>query len=104
MLGYLVYSLWMFEFYKLLEPSQNAARMLSRMVVWQDMDTWAYDQIYVGIAQTIAMAFLGTLLATVLRPVHRLPRRRANNRCPCSCRDRTVRRVLDVCCGWGLTS
>jgi len=105
MLGYLVYSLWMFEFYKLLEPSQNAARMLSRMVVWQDMDTWAYDQIYVGIAQTIAMAFLGTLLATVLALF--IAFAAARNTMPLFLPRQAVRRVLDVLRGvdqliWGL--
>lgn len=103
--GYLAYSLWMFEFYKLLEPSQNAARMLSRMFVWQDMDTWMYDQIYVGIAQTIAMAFLGTLLATILALF--IAFAAARNTMPLWLPRQAVRRVLDVLRGvdqviWGL--
>lgn len=104
-LAYLLYSFWMFELYKLFEPSQNAARMIVRMFVWQDMDTWMYDQIYVGIAQTIAMAFLGTLLATILALF--IAFAAARNTMPLWLPRQAVRRVLDVLRGvdqviWGL--
>jgi phosphonate transport system permease protein len=104
-LGYLLYSLWLFEFHKLFQASDNAVRMLTRMVVWQDMDTWMYDQIYVGIAQTIAMAFLGTLLATILALF--IAFAAARNTMPLWLPRQATRRVLDVLRGvdqvvWGL--
>ena len=40
-------------------------RLLRAMVVWEDMATWQYANIYTGIAQTLAMAFLGTLMGTI---------------------------------------
>lgn len=104
-LGYLLYSLWLFEFDKLFASSENAMRMITRMVVWQDMDTWMYEQIYVGIAQTIAMAFLGTLLATILALF--IAFAAARNTMPLWLPRQAVRRFLDVLRGvdqviWGL--
>ncbi|WP_349371075.1 phosphonate ABC transporter, permease protein PhnE [Salinarimonas sp.] len=104
-LGYLLYSLWLFEFYKLFASSENAVRMITRMFVWQDMDTWMYEQIYVGIAQTIAMAFLGTLLATILALV--IAFAAARNTMPLWLPRQATRRFLDVLRGvdqviWGL--
>ncbi|GGK38070.1 phosphonate ABC transporter, permease protein PhnE [Salinarimonas ramus] len=103
--AYLAYSLWLFEFYKLFQASDNALRMITRMFVWQDMDTWMYDQIYVGIAQTIAMAFLGTLLATILALF--IAFAAARNTMPMWLPRQATRRVLDVLRGvdqviWGL--
>lgn len=62
---YVIFSLWYFDFGRLLEASERVLALLRNFVVWQDMETWAYAQIYVGISQTLAMAFLGTLLGTL---------------------------------------
>ena len=62
---YIVWSLGFFEIDKLLNNADRAVQLLSRMVIWQDMATWQYANIYKGIAQTIAMAFVGTLLGTI---------------------------------------
>ncbi|WP_372426313.1 phosphonate ABC transporter, permease protein PhnE [Salinarimonas chemoclinalis] len=104
-LGYLLYSLWLFEFWKLFASSDNAVRMITRMFVWQDMDTWMYAQIYKGIAETIAMAFLGTLLATILALF--IAFAAARNTMPLFLPRQATRRVLDVLRGvdqviWGL--
>lgn len=40
-------------------------RLLSAIVTWKDMATWNYAGIYSGILETVAMAFLGTFLATL---------------------------------------
>jgi len=48
---YLIWSMWFFEFGKLFESSDRVLRLLRNFVVWRDMGTWAYSQIYVGIAQ-----------------------------------------------------
>ncbi|MGP9818826.1 phosphonate ABC transporter, permease protein PhnE [Salinarimonas sp. NSM] len=104
-LGYLLYSLWLFEFWKLFASSENALRMITRMFVWQGMDTWMYAQIYTGIAETIAMAFLGTLLATILALF--IAFAAARNTMPLFLPRQATRRVLDVLRGvdqviWGL--
>ncbi len=62
---YVVASLWYFEFGKLLEASERVWALLRAFVVWEDMANWQYANIYRGIAQTLAMAFLGTLLGTL---------------------------------------
>lgn len=102
---YLLYSFQVFEFWKLLDSSERAWRLISRMVVWQDMDTWQYGNIYTGIAQTIAMAFLGTLLGTIF--ALGLGFLAAKNTMPVFLLRHAVRRLLDVFRGidgvvWGL--
>jgi phosphonate transport system permease protein len=104
-IGYLLYSLHMFEFYKLLQSSERAWRLVTRMVVWQDMATWNYASIYLGIAQTVAMAFLGTLMGTVI--AIGLGFLAARNTMPVFVVRHAVRRMLDVFRGidqvvWGL--
>ncbi|SDW55742.1 phosphonate ABC transporter, permease protein PhnE [Roseicitreum antarcticum] len=105
MIGYLLYSFHMFEFYKLFQASDRALQMLSRMVVWRDMETWNYGNIYTGIAQTIAMAFLGTFLGTIV--ALGLGFLAARNTMPVGIIRHGVRRLLDVFRGvdqvvWGL--
>ncbi len=102
---YLIASMWYFEFGKLLESSERVLRLLRAFVVWNDMDTWAYDQIYVGIAQTLAMAFLGTLLGTIGALM--IGFLAARNVMPVMIVRQIVRRILDVLRGidslvWGL--
>jgi phosphonate transport system permease protein len=104
-LGYLLYSLQMFEFYKLLDSSERVWRLISRMVSWQDMATWNYANIYTGIAQTIAMAFLGTALGTIF--ALGLGFLAARNTMPLRVVRHAVRRLLDIFRGidgvvWGL--
>ncbi len=62
---YVIVSMWYFDFGRLLDASERVWALLRNFVIWQDMDEWAYRQIYVGISQTLAMAFLGTLLGTL---------------------------------------
>ena len=103
--AYLLYSVHLFEFSKLLTASDRAWMLLTRMVVWQDMATWNYGNIYTGIAQTIAMAFLGTLLGTIF--ALGLGFLAAKNTMPIGVVRHAVRRLLDVFRGvdgvvWGL--
>ena len=102
---YLIGSMWYFEFGKLLESSERVLRLLRSFVVWRDMGGWAYDQIYVGIAQTLAMAFLGTLLGTIGALM--IGFLAARNVMPVTIVRQIVRRILDVLRGidslvWGL--
>jgi phosphonate transport system permease protein len=104
-LVYLVWSMWYFDFGRLLESSERVLALLRNFLVWQDMGDWAYRQIYVGIAQTLAMAFLGTLLGTLGALV--VGFLAAKNVMPLAIVRQAVRRVLDILRGidqlvWGL--
>ncbi|MFO7920133.1 phosphonate ABC transporter, permease protein PhnE [Rhodobacteraceae bacterium W635] len=104
-LVYLVWSLWFFEIGRFLNASDRVWDLLYNVVVWRDMDTWQYGTIYIGIAQTLAMAFLGTLLGSMgALFVGFLA---ARNVMPVWIVRQGVRRVLDVLRGvdqlvWGL--
>lgn len=62
--SYLAFSFWFFDFGLLFSPHDTVWRLLRAIFVWQDMETWAYWNIYTAIAETLAMAFLGTFLAS----------------------------------------
>ncbi len=102
---YVFASMWYFDFARLLDASDRVLSLLYNFVVWRDMDTWAYRQIYVGISQTLAMAFLGTFLGTLgALGVGFLA---ARNVMPFAAVRQIVRRILDVLRGidqlvWGL--
>jgi phosphonate transport system permease protein len=69
------------------------------------MASWHYSQIYVGIAQTIAMAFLGTFLGTIFALA--IGFLAAKNTMPIGVIRHGVRRLLDIFRGidgvvWGL--
>ena len=104
-LVYLVWSLWYFEFGKLFDASDRAWTLIRAIFVWEDMAGWQYANIYQGIAETVAMAFLGTLLATIVSLV--IGFLAARNIVPLALPRHAVRRVLDVLRGvdqliWGL--
>lgn len=103
--AYTLGSLWHFEIWKLATASDRAVRLVSTMFHWRNMETWNYANIYGSIAQTLAMAFLGTLIAAILSlPIGFLA---ARNTMPVSPFRHLVRRFLDVLRGvdqlvWGL--
>lgn len=102
---YVIVSLWYFDFGRLFAASDRVWALLRNFFVWQDMDTWAYRQIYVGISQTLAMAFLGTLLGTLGSLV--VGFLAAKNVMPFGIIRQIVRRFLDILRGidqlvWGL--
>ena len=104
-IGYLLYSFHLFEFAKIFDSSERAWRLVSRIFYWQDMASWHYDQIYVGIAQTVAMAFLGTFLGTIF--ALGIGFLAAKNTMPFGVIRHAVRRLLDIFRGidgvvWGL--
>lgn len=104
-IAYLAGSLWYFEIWRLAYASDRTWRLISNFFVWRDMDQWQYAGIYIGIAQTLAMAFLGTLLgSTAALFVGFLA---ARNTMPVFLVRQAVRRMLDVLRGvdqlvWGL--
>ncbi|WP_430449584.1 phosphonate ABC transporter, permease protein PhnE [Rhodophyticola sp.] len=62
---YVFWSLWYFDIARFFETSDRVLSLLRAFVVWEDMANWQYANIYRGIAETLAMAFLGTLLGTI---------------------------------------
>ena len=102
---YVLVSLWYFDIGRLADASERVWALLRNFVVWRDMETWSYRQIYVGIAQTLAMAFLGTLLGTLGALV--VGFLAARNVMPFGIVRQIVRRILDILRGvdsliWGL--
>ena len=103
--AYTAGSLWYFDIWKLAYTSDRTWRLISAMFVWKDMGTWQYSQIYVGIAQTLAMAFLGTVLASCAAMF--IGFFAARNTMPFAPARHLVRRFLDILRGvdqliWGL--
>ncbi|MEO3386772.1 phosphonate ABC transporter, permease protein PhnE [Mesorhizobium sp. CAU 1741] len=98
-------SLWYFEVWRFATASDRVWRLVSSMFIWKDMGTWRYFDIYSAIAQTLAMAFLGTMLASVAALF--IGFFAARNTMPISPVRHLVRRILDVLRGvdqlvWGL--
>eukprot|EP00752_Nemacystus_decipiens_P019610 g17666.t1 len=91
---YLLWAFWYFDFAKLLEPSENAQRLLVALFRWEDMGSWQYANIYRGIAETLAMAFLGTFLASLVALI--VGFLAARNIVRFGLWRHTVRRILDV--------
>ncbi|MGD1888442.1 MAG: phosphonate ABC transporter, permease protein PhnE [Cohaesibacteraceae bacterium] len=91
---YLAFAFIYFDFGRIFEPSENAQRLLRAMFRWEDMETWQYANIYRGIAETLAMAFLGTFLASLVALV--VGFLAARNIVRFGLFRHTVRRILDV--------
>ncbi|MDX6748673.1 phosphonate ABC transporter, permease protein PhnE [Geminicoccaceae bacterium 1502E] len=66
--AYLAWSCWLFEITpaRVFGGLDKMAVVLRQMVVWKDMASWDYAGIFEGLAQTLAMAFLGTLVAALV--------------------------------------
>jgi phosphonate transport system permease protein len=102
---YVIASMWYFEFGKLFDASDRVWALLRALVVWEDMANWQYDNIYRAIAQTLAMALLGTLLGTIGSLF--VGFLAARNTMPVAIVRQLVRRFLDILRGidqlvWGL--
>lgn len=93
-LGYFGWSLWYFEFWKLFAFNERALRMFQHFFVWENMGEWDYAGIYQGLAETIAMAFLGTLLGSVAALL--IAFAAARNTMPRNIVRHVVRRFLDL--------
>lgn len=102
---YLVGSLLYFDVGRFLNASERVWRLVAAMFHWRDMHTWQFDNIYGAIAQTLAMAFLGTLLASIAALF--IGFLAARTTMPFPIIRQIVRRILDVFRGvdqlvWGL--
>lgn len=69
--GYLAFCCWVFEitFERLFGGLGKMWIVLRAMVVWKDMASWDYTGILQGLAETLGMAFLGTLIASLFAVV-----------------------------------
>lgn len=93
-IGYLLWSFWFFDFAKLLNFNERATRMFTEFFVWGSMADWDFAGIYKGLAETIAMAFLGTLLGSIAALL--IAFAAARNTMPQFLLRHTVRRFLDL--------
>lgn len=93
-IAYLLWSLWYFDFWKLFFFNERASRMFTEFFLWEDIAGWDYQGIYTGLAETIAMAFLGTLLGSVAALV--IAFAAARNTMPQTLIRHIVRRFLDL--------
>lgn len=68
LLAYVAFALWFFEItpQRLFGGLGNMVIVLRQMVVWKGFLGWDFTGILQGLAETLAMAFLGTLIAAVL--------------------------------------
>lgn len=104
-IAYVIGSLWYFDVWKFAYASDRVWRLIAAMFTWKDMEIWRYADIYTGIAQTLAMAFLGTMLASLAALF--IGFFAARNTMPFGPLRHLVRRMLDVLRGvdqliWGL--
>jgi phosphonate transport system permease protein len=104
-LVYLLWSLWFFDFGRLFQSSDRVLALLAAIFRWEDMAGWQYANIYSAIAETLAMAFLGTLLGSLGALL--IGFLAARNVVTLAVPRHGVRRILDVLRGvdqliWGL--
>ena len=66
--SYIIFSLNYFNFsvYDLLNGFSKMKPILLSMVTWSDFLSWNFNSIIIGILQTLSMAFLGTLAASII--------------------------------------
>ena len=65
-LGYLGYLQWLFEFGKLFSGLDRLWVIVGLMVDWSGFATWDHVEILKSMLETVTMAFLGTLLASIV--------------------------------------
>lgn len=70
-LAYFGYLLWLFDFsparlYSGLVSPNGLFVIAGQMVSWHGMAEWQFAEIFAALGQTVAMAFIGTLIASVV--------------------------------------
>lgn len=70
-IAYFAFCVWAFEitFEKLFGGLHKMGNVLYHMVVWNDFLTWDFAGIFLGLGETLGMAFLGTVIASLLAMV-----------------------------------
>lgn len=93
-LGYLGYLHWLFDFARIFSGLERLGVILRLMVDWSAFATWDHTEILKSMLETVTMAFLGTVLASVVAlPLGFLG---ARNVIPSSVFRFLTRRVFDV--------
>lgn len=66
-IGYLVFCIWAFDvtLEKLFGGFGKMAHVLYSMVIWNDFLSWDFANIFLGLGETLGMAFLGTFIASI---------------------------------------
>src|SRR5579883_2465457 len=64
--GYLGYLHWLFDFGRIFTGLSRLWVIVGLMVDWSRIASWDHVQIWESMLETVAMAFLGTLLASVV--------------------------------------
>lgn len=67
-LVYLIFGAWLFDITpaRLFGSLGNVWIVIRSMVVWKNVASWDYASIFAGMLETYAMAFLGTLIASIM--------------------------------------
>jgi phosphonate transport system permease protein len=66
LVGWLGYLHWLFDFGKILSGLDRLWVIVGLMVDWSQFTTWDHAEILRSMLETVTMAFLGTLLASVI--------------------------------------
>lgn len=71
LVGYFGFCVWVFDisFDRLFGGLGKMWIVLRSMLIWNDMAEWDYGGIFVGLAETLGMALLGTAIASLLATV-----------------------------------
>lgn len=64
--GYLVYLHWLFDFDKIFTGLGRLVVTVRLMVDWSEFATWDHGELLRSMVETVAMAYLGSMLALVL--------------------------------------
>jgi phosphonate transport system permease protein len=66
-IAYLAFCIWIFDITleKLFGGLGKMGHVIYQMVIWKDFLTWDFGGIFVGLAETLGMALLGTTIASV---------------------------------------
>jgi phosphonate transport system permease protein len=64
-LGYLLYLMWLFDFGRVFTSLPKAWVILRLMLDWSDFANWDHAELWRSMLETVAMAYLGTMLALV---------------------------------------
>lgn len=94
--AYIVFCFWSFEitWERLTGGLDKMAIVIRQMVTWKDFWTWDFSGIALGLAQTLGMAFLGTLIASLIAlPLGFMAARNVVGFSPFR---HVIRRILDV--------
>jgi phosphonate transport system permease protein len=64
-LGYLAYLMWLFDFDRVFTSLPRVWVIVRLMIDWSEIATWDHLELWRSMLETVAMAYLGTMLAVV---------------------------------------